>query len=190
VTGAGGAGKTTLLRLVYGAETPTGGQVLVDGAEVARLPGRGLCRLRRGCGILPAEPRVLPDRTVFGDLALVLRALGFGRAETRERALEALGEVGLGGRRNALTAELAEGERARLCLARALVGRPRLLIVDEPTARLDGPATGFVLGLLRRARDLGTTVLVATRSGDLARQLDGRTLVLAGGRLAPETVPA
>src|SRR6185369_7531686 len=106
LVGPGGAGKSTLLRLVTGEERPTRGSVLVDGVEVGALGGRGLARLRRSLGVLPQGGHLLGDRTALGNVTFVLRALGMGRGEARERALAALVEVGLGSARNALPQEL------------------------------------------------------------------------------------
>jgi ABC-type ATPase involved in cell division len=184
-----GAGKSTLLRLITGEERPTRGAVLVDGTEVGGLWPRALARLRRGLGVLPQEGRLLSDRTAVGNLTLVLRALGTGRTEARERALAALTEVGLGGARNALPHELAAGERRRVLLARALATRPRLLLADEPTAMLDPTASAAVVALLRSLPLRGITCLVATQATELARALEGRVLHLLAGRLRPEGDP-
>jgi ABC-type ATPase involved in cell division len=189
LVGPGGAGKSTLLRLVTGEERPTRGSVLVDGVDVGTLGGRGLARLRRALGVLPQDGPLLPDRTAVGNVTFVLRALGVGRGEARERALAALVEVGLGAARNALPHELAAGERRRVLLARALATRPRLLLADEPTAMLDATATATVVALLRSLAGRGTTCLVATQAVEVARGLDGRILQLAAGRLRPEASP-
>jgi cell division transport system ATP-binding protein len=186
VVGPVGAGKSTLLRLVTGEERPTRGTVLVDGVDVGRLGGRGVARLRRALGILPEDGRLLADRTALGNLTFVLRALGTRRREARERALAALGELGLGPLRNALPRELAEGERRRVLLARALAARPRLLVADEPTALADPDSTSAIVTCLRGLAARGIAGLVATRAPELARALEGRVLPLAGGRLRPE----
>jgi ABC-type ATPase involved in cell division len=189
LVGPVGAGKSTLFRLVTGEERPTRGAVLVGGTEVGALGVRGLARLRRDLGVLPQDGHLLPDRTALGNLTFVLRALGTGRAEARERALAALVEVGLGSTRNALPHELAVGERRRVLLARALSTRPRLLLADEPTAMLDSAASAMVVTLLRSLPLRGTTCLVATQATEVARALDGRVLQLAAGRLRPEGDP-
>lgn len=183
VSGPPGAGKSTLVRLVYGEERPSRGTVVVDGVDVGALRRREVARLRRRLGVLPQEPRLLPDRTAFGNVVLVLRALGLGRGEARTRALAALREVGLGARPSALPRELLAGERRRLLLARVIATAPAVLVADEPTAGLDDLAAGEVLDLLRAAHRRGATVLVATRSPGLATELKARALSLEGGRL-------
>jgi cell division transport system ATP-binding protein len=189
VVGPSGAGKSTLLRLVTGEERPTRGAVLVNGTAVETLGRRGLARLRRSLGIAPQGGCLLPDRTALGNLTFLLRALGAGRVEARDRALAALAETGLGAMRNALPHELAEGDRRRLLLARALATRPRLLLADEPTAMLDLAQAAAVVALLRAAAARGTTCLIATQLPELAHALDGRILQLAAGRLRPEGDP-
>jgi ABC-type ATPase involved in cell division len=189
VIGPGGAGKSTLFRLITGEERPTRGVVLVEGAEVGALAGRSLARLRRGIGLMPQEGLLLADRTALGNLTVVLRALGMGRGEARDRALAALIDVGLGPARNALPHELAVGERRRVLLARALAPRPRLLLADEPTAMLDPAAAATVVSLLRRLSLQNITCLVATQALELGRALEARCLQLVGGRLRPEGHP-
>ena len=189
LVGPVGAGKSTLLRLVTGEERPTRGSVLVDGVDVGTLAARGLARLRRTLATLPQDGPLLPDRTALGNVTFVLRALGVGRGEARERALAALIEVGLGPARNALPHELAVGERRRVLLARALATQPQLLLAEEPTAMLDADAARIVVTLLRSLGGRGTTCLVATQSVELARALEGRVLQLTAGRLRPEGAP-
>ena len=139
--------------------------------------------------MLEQDSALLPDRTALGNLTFVLRALGAGRTEARERALAALVEVGLGSARNALPDELAAGERQRVLLARALATQPRLFLADEPTAMLDPTAAALVVTLLRGLPARGITCLVATQAPEVARALDGRVLRLAAGRLRPEGDP-
>ncbi len=189
LVGPVGSGKSTLLRLITGEERPTRGAVLVDGVEVGTLGRRRLARLRRDLGVLEQAGALLPDRTALGNLTFVLRALGVGRAEARERALAALVEVGLGSARNALPDELAAGERQRVLLARALATQPRLLLADEPAAMLDATAAATVVTLLRGLPARGITALIATQTPEVARALDGRVLRLVGGRLRPEGDP-
>lgn len=186
LVGPTGAGKSTLLRLLWGEERPTAGTVAVDGDDVGALPRRGLARLRRRLGVLPQEPRLVPDRSVFGNVALVLRALGVSAAEARTQTHGALRDVGLAARATAYPSELAAGERRRLALARAIAHAPRLLLTDEPTAMLDEPATREVVEVLRAANARGATVVVATRDAELAAPLKARVLLLEGGRVRPD----
>jgi len=183
VSGPSGAGKSTLLRLVCGEERPSRGSVLVAGADVGAMSRGDLARLRRRLAVIPQDRRLLADRTVFGNVAFVLRALGVPRSQVRPRALEALREAGVTARLTALPAELAQGERQRLLLARAVATTPSLLLADEPTDMLDDVATREVLALLRAVQARGTTVLVATHAPDVTAHLGGRSLILEAGCL-------
>lgn len=189
LTGPTGAGKSTVFRLVAGEERPSRGTVLVDGEDVGALGPRGVARLRRRLGLIPQEPRLLPDRTVFGNVALVLRALGASRSEARARALAALCAAGLAAKPNALPRELAAGERQRLVIARALAGAPELVLADEPTTALEGAAAHEIVDLLRAMHARGATVLVATQTASLAAELGARMLRLDGGRVRADGSP-
>ncbi len=190
VVGPSRAGKSTMLRLVTGEEAPSRGAVLVEGMEVGTLRRGRLARMRRSLGVAAQGGRLLADRSALGNLTFVLEALGAGRAEARDRALAGLAAVGLGSVRNALPHELADGERRRLTLARALATRPRLLLADEPTAGLDPAQSASVVSLIRSVHARGVTCLVTTQSAAVAHALEGRVLQLAAGRLRPEGDPA
>jgi len=187
LAGPSGAGKSTILRLLAGEERATEGVVVVDGDDVGALGRRGVARLRRRLGLVLQDGRLLDDRTAFGNVTVVLRALGASRRAARARALALLREAGLGGRANAFPPELAAGERQRLLVARALAGEPRLLLADEPLvavgAALDGPAADLVLALLRAVQGRGVTLLVASQAPGLAAALGGRAVRLESGRL-------
>ena len=182
VSGPPGAGKSTLLRLAAGEERPSQGRLLVDGDDAGSLGRRGLARLRRRLGLFLAE-RLLVDRTALENVALVPRARGASARAARLQALAALREARLSGRATAWPAELTTAERRRLCLARALVGTPRLLLADDPTAGLDETMAGEIVALLREATTRGITLLVASRSAELAGTLGGRGVALDGGRI-------
>jgi cell division transport system ATP-binding protein len=190
VTGPTGAGKSTVLRLICGEERPSEGRLVVDGEDVPTLGRRGRARLRRRLGVVLEDSQLLGDRTVLGNVALVLWALGGGLRAARARALESLEEAGLASRASAFPRELTASERQRLLIARALAGDPCLLLVDEPTAGLDAEATRAVVAMFRDARDQGTTVVVASQLSALAVVLGARTLVLEEGRLRPGPVVA
>ena len=181
VCGPAGAGKSTLCRLAWGEERASRGSVVLDGAPLESLGGRGLARLRRRLGVVPQEPRLVPDRTALGNVTVVLRALGMGRSAARTRAYELLSTAGLGAKPNALPAELALGERQQLAIARALATAPDLVLADEPFATGDGAP---VAALLRSVHAQGTTVLIATRAVRLAEELGARVLTLEAGRLS------
>jgi ABC-type ATPase involved in cell division len=191
VVGPAGSGKSTLLRLVSGEERPSRGTVLVEDEDGGALGRRGLARVRRRLGVVPQDLRLVGDRTALGNVTVVLQGLGTARGEARGRALRALRAVGLGERPNVLPAELAGGEQRRLAIARALATGPRVLLADEPFGPGEAGVGADLLDLVRAVNAQGTTVLVATRTSDLAGALGARALVLDRGRLcAPGEVPA
>jgi cell division transport system ATP-binding protein len=180
VCGPAEAGKSTLCRLAWGEERASRGSVLLADEPLESLGTRGLARLRRRVGVVPQEPRLVFDRTVLGNVTVVLHALGMGRLAARTRAVEVLRAAGLGSRLSALPAELAQGERRQLALARAMAPSPELLVADEPLLSGDGAP---LAELLRAIHAQGTAVLIATRDPRLLAA-GARVLALAAGRLA------
>jgi cell division transport system ATP-binding protein len=186
LTGPSGAGKTTLLRLLYRAERPTEGEVEVAGFSVPTLRRSQVPRLRRSIGIVFQDAKLLEGRTVFENVALVLRVLGAPRRDIVPRAFAALKRVGLSARAQAYPAQLSQGEAQRVSLARAIVKAPALLLADEPTGNLDESMAREIMALLRDVWSRGTTVLLATHRAGLAATLRRRTLRLEGGRLVKD----
>ena len=183
LNGPSGAGKTTLLRLLYRAELPTEGDLEVAGMDVATLPRNQVPRLRRSIGIVFQDAKLLEGRTIFENVAFVLRVLGTPRDEVVPRAFGALKAVGLSSRPLAFPTQLSQGEAQRASLARAIVKAPALLLADEPTGNLDEVMAAEILDLLKDIWSRGTTVLLATHQAELAGRLRRRTLTLQGGRL-------
>src|SRR5213592_1026228 len=176
--GASGAGKTTLLRLLYREELPTEGDIEVLGCEVAAL--------RRSIGVVFQDAKLLPGRTVYENVAFVLRVLGTPRREITPRVFDALRRVGLSARAQAYPAQLSQGEAQRAALARAIARKPLLLLADEPTGSLDESMAGEVIDIIKDIWARGTTVLFATHQARLAAALRQRTLTLVGGRLVKD----
>src|SRR5688500_298773 len=184
--GASGAGKTTLLRMLYRAERPTEGEIEVAGFDLSTLRRREIPQLRRSIGIVFQDAKLLPGRTVFDNVAFVLRVLGTPRREIMPLAFTALKAVGLSARAQAYPHQLSQGEAQRVSLARALVKAPPLLLADEPTGNLDAEMADEILALLKEAWTRGTTVVLATHQAGLAERLKRRTLVLRQGRLVKD----
>lgn len=183
LAGPSGSGKTTLLRLLYRDELPTEGEIRVGEYEVTSLRRSQIPRLRRAIGVVFQDAKLLPGRTVFENVAFVLRVLGAPRRQIAPRVIQALKAVGLSSRAQALPAQLSLGEQQRAALARALVKEPALLLADEPTGNLDEAMGEEILDLLGEIWSRGTTILLATHRATLADQLKRRTLVLDRGRL-------
>jgi len=184
--GASGCGKTTLLRLLYRDEVPTEGEVNLLGQRVPTLRRSEVAALRRAIGIVFEDAKLLPGRTVYENVAFVLRVLGTPRREVTARVFDALRAVGLSSRAQAYPAQLSYGEAQRAALARAIARKPLLLLADEPTGNLDEAMAGEVIDVVRNIWAGGTTVLLATHQATLAAALRQRTLTLDAGRLVKD----
>jgi cell division transport system ATP-binding protein len=189
LTGASGAGKTTLLELIFAAEQPSEGQIVVLGRNVARLGARAIPALRRRIGVVFQDFKLLQDRTVEENVRLALDVVGTPRREARRRVFQLLKSVGLQHRRLHRPRALSGGEQQRVALARALVNEPEILLADEPTGNLDPELTLEIMDLISAAATRGTTVIVATHDHSLIERYGKRVLRLEGGRIA-EDVPA
>jgi cell division transport system ATP-binding protein len=184
VTGHSGAGKSTLLKLAAGIERPTSGTVVVNGQNLGALGETALAVLRRRIGFVFQDHKLLHDRNCFENVALPLRIAGLGREETGRRVRAALDKVGLLTRERALPVALSGGEQQRLCIARAIVNRPALLVADEPTGNLDPDYARAIVGLFASFHQLGVTVVLSTHDEVSLAALDCRRVSLASGVLA------
>ncbi len=183
LTGPSGAGKTTLLRMIFRAEKPTEGQIIVNGMNVSGMPPARVPALRRSMGVVFQDYKLLPRRTVLENVTYVQKFLGVPAAERRRRAYQTLRLVELHHRMSALPEELSGGEQQRVALARALVNDPVLLVADEPTGNLDHRLAQEVMKLFVEISVRGTTVLVATHDQDLVKASGRRCLTLDGGQV-------
>ena len=181
VSGHSGAGKSTLLKLVAAVEKATTGAVLVGGQNLGSLSASALPYYRRRIGMVFQDQKLLFDRSVFDNVMLPLSISGFPAREAGQRVRAALDKVGLGRREKALPIMLSGGEQQRLAIARAVVGRPDLLLADEPTAHLDAETASDVARILLEFNRVGTTLLVATYAHDLFP--GGEHLRLVHGRV-------
>jgi cell division transport system ATP-binding protein len=186
LTGASGAGKTTLLELIFAAEQPSEGQILVLGRNVARLGAGAVPALRRRIGVVFQDFKLLDDRTVEENVRLALDVVGMPRREARTRVFQLLKSVGLQHRRFHHPKSLSGGEQQRVALARALVNEPEILLADEPTGNLDPELTIEIMDLIVSAATRGTTVMVATHDQSLIDRYGKRMLRLEAGRIAED----
>lgn len=181
LTGRSGAGKSTLLKLIALLERPTRGRAIVNGVNISDLPAKRIPAFRRGVGVVFQDHKLLPNNSVFDNVALPLVVTDTALREMDKRVRAALDQVGLLGKERNLPLELSVGEQQRVGIARAIVARPPLLIADEPTGNLDTELASEMMSLFRRLNSVGVTVLVATHDLHLVRESGLREIVLAGG---------
>jgi cell division transport system ATP-binding protein len=185
LTGRSGAGKSTILKLISLLERPTRGLVMVNGHNTAALSSRKIPAFRRELGVVFQDHRLLTERSIFDNVALPLHAAetGVSLKEIDRRVRAALDQVGLLDRARSLPLELSVGEQQRVGIARAVVGKPKLLIADEPTGNLDPGLSLEVMGIFRRFNEVGVTVVVATHDLDIVRAWNLREIQVEGGRV-------
>jgi cell division transport system ATP-binding protein len=184
ITGHSGAGKTTLLRLIAAIERPTSGSILVNGQNIAALKPSATPFLRRNFGLIFQDHKLLFDRDVFQNVALPLQIAGYAAKDGARRVRAALDKVGLLGHEKALPITLSGGEQQRLCIARAIVHRPAILLADEPTGNLDADYAAEIGSLFSSFNQVGVTVVIATHDQTLLNQLRPRVIPLKQGALA------
>jgi cell division transport system ATP-binding protein len=189
LTGRSGAGKSTILKLIALLERPTRGLVMVNGCNTAALSSRKVPAFRRELGVVFQDHRLLPERSVFDNVALPLHAAEAPLKEIDKRVRAALDQVGLLDRAQSLPLELSVGEQQRVGIARAVVGKPKLIIADEPTGNLDPALSLEVMGLFRRFTEVGVTVVVATHDLDIVKAWGLREIVVADGRVRDPASP-
>ena len=183
LTGGSGAGKSTLLRLMYLGARPVSGTVRLFDRDVARLRRAERPALRRRVGVVFQDFRLLPHLSALDNVALPLRIAGTREALIREHVPELLAWVGLSGHLDALPATLSGGQQQRIAIARAVIGRPSLLLADEPTGNVDDRIAVRLLYLFEELNKMGTTVLIATHNESLVKRFDHPRLHLEGARL-------
>jgi cell division transport system ATP-binding protein len=186
LTGPSGAGKTTLLRLLYGALTPTRGQVLIDGKNVSHMTAAQIPYLRRSVGVVFQDFKLLPSRTVFENVSITLEVLGWGRADIGKKVMHILKQMGMESKIHLTTERLSGGEQQRVALARALVNDPKILLADEPTGNLDDANKNQILNIFKEANVRGTTVVVATHDRRLIEHAHKRLVILNKGEIVEQ----
>lgn len=187
LTGPSGAGKSTLLRLIALIERPTRGTVLVNNQNTSRVRRRRVPGFRQRLGVVFQDHKLLYDRTVFDNVALPLVIAGLGRREIERRVRASLDQVGLLGRESHAPITLSTGEQQRVGIARAVAGRPDLVIADEPTGNLDPELSLEIMRLFARFNEVGVTLLIATHDLELIDKMPHRRLRLAEGKIAADT---
>jgi len=183
VVGPTGCGKSTLIRTLIGEVKAASGEVLIAGHDVDRLPKRRIPHLRRRIGTVFQDFKLLPNRTVYDNVAYTLKVTGERRSEIRRKVPEILRLVGLQGKVHNYPDQLSGGEQQRVAIARAFVNHPPLLLADEPTGNLDPETSIGIMQLLYRINRTGTTVLVVTHDREMVDKMRRRVIALEEGRL-------
>jgi cell division transport system ATP-binding protein len=186
LTGPSGAGKTTLLKLMYLAERPSRGLISLFGRDIATTPRRELPALRRRIGVVFQDFRLIDHLSAFDNVAVPLRVAGHPEEQIREHVTELLRWVGLAEKLNARPATLSGGQQQRLAIARAVIGRPSLLLADEPTGNVDEEMAVRLLRLFEEMNKLGTTLVIATHSESLVARFGRPLLHLERGEIRLE----
>ena len=187
ISGPSGAGKSTLLKLFYLGEPVSEGQVLIDGINLARIPRNRIPQLRRKFGIIFQDYKLIPTRTVYDNVALVLEAGGVKNRLIQKKVKSVLRLVGMEDRLKAFPPSLSGGEQQRIAVARAIIGDPKIILADEPTGSLDDESAEVILELLKGVHIRGATVIIATHDKALMRKTGGHVLHLQQGRLETST---
>ena len=184
VIGLTASGKSTLIKMLYREEKPTKGTVMVGGVNVGKLKNRKVYKFRRKVGIVFQDFKLLPNLTAYENVAFALECVGDKGADIRPKVLKALERVGLKDKVRSFPKELSGGEQQRVCIARAIVNEPKLLVCDEPTGNLDPMTSKEIMDVISNINnDLGTTVIMATHDKEIVNRMKKRVLVINNGML-------
>ncbi len=186
ITGTSGAGKTTFLRLLTREERPTSGKIVVGGIDYDTLKNKHIPLLRRKIGVVFQDFKLLPQRTVFENIAFALEIVGMTNREIKSTVPKVIELVGLTGKEKKFPHQLSGGERQRVAIARAVVRQPKILIADEPTGNLD-PRHGWdIVRLLEKINRYGTTVILTTHNADIVNKLKRRVVTIEHGKITSD----
>ena len=183
VVGASGAGKSTLLKILTREEKPNSGKIIVGGIDYEHLKDRDIPRLRRKIGVVFQDFKLLPNKTVFENVAFALEIAGMSNREIKYTVPKVLGIVGLKNKQKSYPRELSGGEMQRVAIARAVVRQPKILIADEPTGNLDPKHAWDVIKVLEKINKYGTTVLLTTHNQEIVNRLKRRVITIADGKI-------
>lgn len=186
IVGPSGAGKSTLFKLLTREEKPTSGKIVVGGIDYDNLKDKDIPRLRRKIGVVFQDFKLLPNKTVFENVAFALEIAGLSNSEIRNIVPKVLDLVGLKGKERSYPRELSGGERQRVAIARAVVRQPKILMADEPTGNLDPKHAWDVIKVLEKINHYGTTVLLTTHNQDIVNALKRRVVTIKDGRIVSD----
>lgn len=186
VVGSSGAGKSTFFRLINHEIEPSDGDVYINGQNLRRLRKSRVPYYRRQLGVVFQDFRLLPNKTVFENVAFALEVIGVPRKEIRQRVAAILDMVGLSHKTKDMPHNLSGGEQQRVAIARAIVNRPQVLIADEPTGNLDPETSRGIMDLFKDINHQGTTIVMVTHDMDMVSYVNKRVITIAEGRVAKE----
>ena len=181
VVGPSGAGKSTFIKMLFKEVLPTTGKIYVDGVDVLALNDKEVPFLRRQLGIIFQDYRLLPDRTVYDNVAFAMQVIEAPVIKTRRRVMTVLELVGLKNRANAYPGELSGGEQQRIAIARAIVNDPILVIADEPTGNLDPDTSRDIMRIFKGINESGTTIVMATHDREIVDAMGKRVIAIENG---------
>mgnify|MGYP000362438046 CR=1 FL=1 len=184
VTGPSGAGKSTMIKLLYKGETASSGAILVDGMNLSRISRKQIPMLRRKFGVVFQDFKLIPTKTIFQNVSLVLEVAGFKPKEIHPLVMDVLERVGIADRFEEFPPVLSGGEKQRVAIARAMVGTPKIVLADEPTGSLDPDSAAHIFRLLRSVHARGATVIIATHDQQMINNHNGRVVRLEKGRMS------
>jgi len=186
VTGPSGAGKTTLLKIIFCVEQADEGQIIIQGINTFRLKSSSIPYLRRNMGFVFQDYKLLPQKSIFENIALALKVVGTPYGDIERRAYQVLKKVGMHDKRHLVPPKLSGGEQQKVAVARALVNEPQMLLADEPTGNLDPESAREVFRLFRDINMKGTTVLVATHDWETVNKMRRRIITMERGRITDD----
>ena len=189
IIGPTGCGKSTLMKLLYREEKPTKGNVIVGGINVEKLRNRKVYKLRKKLGIVFQNFRLLPKQTVYENVAFPLSSNGIKDSEIRPKVIKALELVGLKEKVKSFPDELSGGEQQRVCIARAIVNDPKLLLCDEPTGNLDGDTSKEIMDVIESInKKLGTTIIMVTHDAQIVNRMKKRVISINNGVITEDVM--
>ena len=186
LVGTSGAGKSTLFKLLTREEKPTSGKIVVGGIDYDNLKDKNIPMLRRKIGVVFQDFKLLPQRTVFENIAFALEIAGMTRQEIKSTVPKVIELVGLTGKEKSFPHQLSGGERQRVAIARAVVRQPKILIADEPTGNLDPKNSWDIMRLLEKINKYGTTILLTTHNAEIVNKLKRRVITLEHGKISSD----
>lgn len=188
VVGPSGAGKSTFIKLLFREELPTKGKLIVNGRNVGELQSAEVPYLRRNLGIIFQDYRLLPNKTVYENVAFAMQVIEASRREIKRRVIHVLDLVGLRHKAGSFPGELSGGEQQRIAIARAIVNNPVVVIADEPTGNLDPETSWEIMKIFSRINKGGTTIVMATHDKTVVDAMKKRVIAIESGNVARDEV--